>query len=33
MGLRAFRHDVLGHDFPTPYGGTSPGSALVSFAR
>ena len=30
MGLRTFRHDVWGHDFPEAYDGASPGSALLS---
>ncbi len=32
MGLRVFRHDAQGRDFPLAYDGASPGSALLSSA-
>jgi len=32
MGLRVFRHDAQGRDFPEAYDGASPGSALLSSA-
>ncbi len=33
MGLRVFRHDAQGRDFPLAYDGASPGSALLSSAQ